>query len=481
MSMDLEPVGQELVDQGAIVVGQMIELEVASPAHGGHCVARPVGDPHGPVVFVRHALPGERVHARLTERTSRIWRADAVEVLTASPDRVDPVWPQAGPGGVGGGELSHVSLPAQRTWKRWVLADCLRRVGGESVAEAVNETLGAAAPQVEAMPSEVEAETSGSARRRARAGIGTRTRVSLEVDPSGQPGMHAFRSDEVVPVTSLPLAVPQIAELGLVGRSPRRAWRYHLSPGARIQAVAPSGGEPVVVITRGRTETVFSASGRPSSRRRVREFVDASGLGLGELGYTVHASGFWQVHRDAPAVLADRVVRAALTGRLRGGRLPDDVGRGTRVLELYSGAGLFTLPLALAGAQVTSLEGSQRAVSDARRNLHEHPSARLLAGRVDARALAELAQGEGSTGEVSRRACYDVVVMDPPRSGAGRATAAAVAGVGAGRIVMVACDPAAGARDLVVLLEAGYRLVDACALDMFPHTHHLEVVMVLER
>ena len=100
-----------------------LTLAVGAPAHGGHCVARPVDDPGGRVIFVRHALPGETVRARLTEMTSRTWRADAVEILQASPDRVESVWPEAGPGGVGGGELAHVALDAQRTWKRWVLAD----------------------------------------------------------------------------------------------------------------------------------------------------------------------------------------------------------------------------------------------------------------------------------------------------------------------------------------------------------------------
>ncbi|OMG15061.1 SAM-dependent methyltransferase, partial [Actinomyces naeslundii] len=114
-----------------------LTLTVGAPAHGGHCVARPVDDPDGRVIFVRHALPGETVRARLTEMTSRTWRADAVEVLQASPDRVESVWPEAGPAGVGGGELAHVALDAQRTWKRWVLADCLRRIGGQEVADAV--------------------------------------------------------------------------------------------------------------------------------------------------------------------------------------------------------------------------------------------------------------------------------------------------------------------------------------------------------
>ncbi|KAA8744123.1 class I SAM-dependent RNA methyltransferase [Actinomyces johnsonii] len=443
-----------------------ITLAVGAPAHGGHCVARPVDDPGGRVIFVRHSLPGETVRARLTEMTSRTWRADAVEILQASPDRVDSVWPEAGPAGVGGGELAHVALDAQRTWKRWVLADCLRRIGGQEVADAVAslpEAASGAAVPVEPMPTDAEAQASTSARRRALAGTATRTRVSLTVTDDGEPGMHAFRSGAVLPLRRLPLAVAAITEIGLLER-PR--WRAHYRPGMRIEAVAPSGGEPVVLLD----DRLLTAQARSTGRRRVQEVVDVSALGLGELTYSVHAEGFWQVHVDAPRVLVERVVRAALGEDL-------DRAAGSRVLELYSGAGLFTLPLAalVGGAgQVLSLEGDEQAVRDARRTLHDHPAARLAAGRVSPRSVRELA---GSfTGDRP-----DVVVLDPPRQGAGREVIEAVAALGAERIVLVACDPAALARDLGTLLHAGYELGSLSALDMFPHTHHFETIAVLDR
>ena len=443
-----------------------IILAVGAPAHGGHCVARPVDDPGGRVIFVRHSLPGETVRARLTEMTSRIWRADAVEILQASPDRVDSVWPEAGPAGVGGGELAHVALDAQRTWKRWVLADCLRRIGGQEVADAVAslpEAASGAAVPVEPTPTDAEAQASTSARRRALAGTATRTRVSLTVTDDGEPGMHAFRSGTVLPLRRLPLAVAAITEIGLLERS---RWRAHYRPGMRIEAVAPSGGEPVVLLD----DRLLTAQARNTGRRRVQEVVDASALGLGELTYSVHAEGFWQVHVDAPRVLVERVVRAALGEDL-------DRAAGSRVLELYSGAGLFTLPLAVlvgGAGQVLSLEGDEQAVRDARRTLHDHPAARLAAGRVSPRSVRELA---GSfTGDRP-----DVVVLDPPRQGAGREVIEAVAALGAERIVLVACDPAALARDLGTLLHAGYELGSLSALDMFPHTHHFETIAVLDR
>ena len=443
-----------------------ITLAVGAPAHGGHCVARPVDDPGGRVIFVRHSLPGETVRARLTEMTSRTWRADAVEILQVSPDRVDSVWPEAGPAGVGGGELAHVALDAQRTWKRWVLADCLRRIGGQEVADAVAslpEAASGAAVPVEPMPTDAEAQASTSARRRALAGTATRTRVSLTVTDDGEPGMHAFRSGTVLPLRRLPLAVAAITEIGLLERS---RWRARYRPGMRIEAVAPSGGEPVVLLD----DRLLTAQARSTGRRRVQEVVDASALGLGELTYSVHAEGFWQVHVDAPRVLVERVVRAALGEDL-------DRAAGSRVLELYSGAGLFTLPLAalVGGAgQVLSLEGDEQAVRDARRTLHDHPAARLAAGRVSPRSVRELA---GSfTGDRP-----DVVVLDPPRQGAGREVIEAVAALGAERIVLVACDPAALARDLGTLLHAGYVLSSLSALDMFSHTHHFETIAVLDK
>ncbi|WP_346266150.1 class I SAM-dependent RNA methyltransferase, partial [Georgenia thermotolerans] len=410
-------------------------VTVGAPAHGGHCVAR-LDD--GRVVFVRHTLPGETVRVRITEQRSKYWRADAVEVLEPSPDRVPSVWPEAGPGGVGGGELAHVALPAQRRWKATVLADTLRRIGGEQVAQDVAAVTGGAGVEVEALPGDDEA-----------GGLGTRTRVDLTVDGEGRAGMHRFRSHEVLALREMPLAHPALLELGLLGEgSPwRRVWR----PGARVEAVAPSVGEPMVLVD-GEAVALRRRSGPP--RRAVRERVESS---VGELTYRVSAAGFWQVHREAPRTLVEAVLAAA--GPLAG----------TRVLELYSGAGLLTLPLARAGGAVVTLEGAEGAVRDARRNLHEHPQVELHAGRVDAVAVRQLGGGA------------DVVVLDPPRVGAGAEVMSAVADLGPETIVHVACDPAALARDLRAAREKGYVVRAVHAYDLFPHTHHFEVVAALGR
>src|SRR3954453_1238373 len=114
------------------MINTVLELEVGPVAHGGHCIARPAD---GPVVFVRHALPGERVRAVVTEVRRGYLRADAVEILVASPDRVTPPCPYAGPGRCGGCDFQHATPAAQRDLKTFVVREQLERLGGLSSGE----------------------------------------------------------------------------------------------------------------------------------------------------------------------------------------------------------------------------------------------------------------------------------------------------------------------------------------------------------
>lgn len=180
----------------------VITVRVGAPAHGGHCIARH----EGRAVFVRHALPGELVEARVTsgEPTARFWTADAVKVLEASDDRVESPWPEAGPGGVGGGELGHVALPAQREWKLAVVKEAFDRFAKVSFDG-----------QVSAAPGDDE-----------RGGLGYRTRVSAVADPEGRAAMTVFGTSERRRLTAMPLAVPAAEEALLAARA---------TPGTRIE------------------------------------------------------------------------------------------------------------------------------------------------------------------------------------------------------------------------------------------------------
>jgi len=176
----------------AYAVGQTVEVTTVDVAQGGWCVARPDGLP---VLFVRHALPGERVLARVTEVTSRFARADAIEVREASPDRVEPPCPNAHPGGCGGCDWQHASLPAQRALKAAVIAQQLRRVAGleldgEITVEALPGDEGSTAEAAEV----AEAATTAEA---GRPGLGWRTRVQFAVDARGDAGLAQLVTEGV--------------------------------------------------------------------------------------------------------------------------------------------------------------------------------------------------------------------------------------------------------------------------------------------
>lgn len=421
------------------MTSDLLELQIGPVAHGGHCVARLGADPDGRggrVVFVRHTLPGERVLARLTDsgEGATFWRADAVEILDASPDRVPSAWPEAGPDGVGGGELAHVALPAQRAWKATVLAEQLTRL-----AHLDRDVV------VEAAPGDDE-----------RGGLGWRTRIELVADARGRAGMRRHRSHDVVALEQMPLATPTITELGLFGRT----WR----PGQVVDVVAPASGDAPVVLVDGEPFDLRKGrvDPRTNARSSVREHVHAGGR---DYTYRVAAEGFWQVHREAPGVLTSAVLGAV-----------GDVD-GATVLDLYAGAGLFTVPLADAvgpAGEVVAVEGDARAVRDARRGVHDRTNVELHQADVG-RVLV----GRDDPGSDVVHA--DVVVLDPPRAGAGRAVMASIGALRPDRVVYVACDPAALARDIAYLAAAGYSLGGLRAFDLFPMTHHVEAVAVLVR
>lgn len=398
---------------------ELVELTAGPAVHGGHCLARL----DGRVVFLRHAIPSERVLARLTETRKRgHWRAEAVQVLEASPDRVPTIWPDAGPGGVGGGELGHVSLPGQLDWKRSVIDDALARIAHLGTEHPARAQLSVQHP-----PGEVE-----------RGGLGYRTRIDLIADGAGRLGMYGYRSHEVLPVAQMPLAAPGIDVPALLARR----WRA----GQRVEAVAPSLGAPLVLV-----------DGQPphGDRRVVTERVSLPGVG--EWTYRVDAAGFWQVHSHAPSVLVAAVLAAA------------QVQPGHTVLDLYSGAGLLTLPLADAtgptGA-VHAVEADAGAARKARRN-----------ARAREQVVLHHSPAEGALDLLPRA---DVVVLDPPRTGAGREVMTHLTGSAPERIVYVACDPAALARDIGYARAAGYEVTALRGYDLFPHTHHVECVAVLE-
>ncbi|OIJ28779.1 class I SAM-dependent RNA methyltransferase [Nocardioides luteus] len=185
--------------KGESYVGRRFEVEVGPVAHGGHFVARvPLEDGASRVVFVRHALPGERVVVEITEGTAgdRFWRGDAVSVLSAAAERVVPPCPYAGPGLCGGCDFQHVSLSAQRELKATVLREQLVRLGGLSAEDPLVADL-----VVEAVPGD-------------EAGLRWRTRQRYATAQGGGRGMRRYRSHDVIPVDDCLIASSDAREPG---------------------------------------------------------------------------------------------------------------------------------------------------------------------------------------------------------------------------------------------------------------------------
>ncbi|MEK6309631.1 MAG: TRAM domain-containing protein [Curtobacterium sp.] len=413
-------------------VGTLLELDVTGIAHGGISVARH----EGRVVFVSDAIPGERVTARVTEdRKKSFWRADTVSVEQPSEHRVDHVWPEAAldrdpAARAGGAEFGHIALAHQRTLKHDVLVDAFARFARTDLAEVLGHDV-----VVEAVPGDDEAN-----------GTGWRTRVRLHVDADGTPGPFAARSHTVVPVSSLPLVTAAVQESAPLGRGSM--------PGASVvDVLAPSGSGVARLVIDEQKPTV------------VTEVV-------GERTFQVDDNGFWQVHRQAPAVLTAAVQDLVDRDRL------DPEGHH---LDLYGGVGLLGAAIGdLVGprAKLTSVEGSERATEHAQENLAEWIGARAETGRVD-RWLARTAAGASQPERARLRA--GTVVLDPPRSGAGREVAVQIAALQPAQVVYVACDPVALARDVATFADLGYRLEALRAFDLFPHSHHVEAVALLQR
>jgi tRNA/tmRNA/rRNA uracil-C5-methylase (TrmA/RlmC/RlmD family) len=415
--------GSDAATGADLEIGDELELDIGSVAHGGVCVAR-VGGVGGRVVFVRYALPGERALVRITEaKPGSFCRGEAVSIVRPDPRRVPAPCAHFGPGGCGGCDWQHAAPELQRELKATVVAEQLLRLAGLDVPVVVEPLPGG--------------------------GFGWRTRVRWGIDRSAGPdgydavlGPRRYRSNEVVAITK---AAPcLIADEALSTAAAAR--------------VPPADADEVVLVRRPgrRPLAAFLPDGYAVGRERTPGAeVTESAWGR---EFRVTAAGFWQAHRHAAEVFCDAVADVLRELPLSGGSAWD----------LYGGVGLFAAVLAEAvgpDGSVISVESDRVASSLASANLADLPQVHAVAARVD-RFLRDAAES------------VDAVLLDPPRSGAGRAVCRAIAARHPRIVVYVACDPAALARDAAALGDAGYRLGALRAFDAFPQTHHVECVAV---
>jgi tRNA/tmRNA/rRNA uracil-C5-methylase (TrmA/RlmC/RlmD family) len=393
-------------------LGTELELEVTGVAHGGISVARH----DGRVVFVSDAIPGETVIARVTEDTKKsFWRADTLNVVKPSDHRQPHIWSAA----------SIERDPADRAGGAefgHIHIDHQRELKRQVLVDSLKRMAGVESDvTVEALPGNAD-------------GTGWRTRVRLQVAEDGRLGPYAVRSHRVIEVTDLPLATAAVEEAAPLDQ------RF---PGeAHIDVIEPSTGGARLIVGRQKPMVI---------RERV-----------GDREFRVDDGGFWQVHRAAAETLTT-AVQASIDDALFDPRAKN--------LDLYGGVGLLAAAVGDrfgSTTKITSVESDARATEHAGENLVDWIGANAVTARVERWIAALAASGESLKGAT--------VILDPPRSGAGREVVDALATLAPAQLVYVACDPVPLARDIGLFRERGYELERLRAFDLFPNTHHVEAV-----
>ena len=438
--------------------GDELELVIESLAHGGAGVARA----DGYVVFVRGAVPGDRVRARMTKSKRSFGEADSVELLEPSPERVEPAVPHPG--------APWQVLPYERQLeeKERQVADALVRLGGFED------------PPVERIVPAVE-----------RLRYRNKVEYSFGEDESGELvlGFHCpGRWDLIDDVSDDVLASERVDELreavkawcrtegvsaydrrdhtgllrNLVVREGRRTGalqaRLVTSPGAlRTAELAEAVPAASVLWTRAAGVAETTREGQ-TEVLRGEEAIEEE---LAGLRLRISPDAFFQTNTEmAERLYSSAVELAGLSGR-------------ERVLDLYCGIGTIAIVLALDAREVFGVEIVERAVADAIDNarLNGVDNASFFAGDVRT-AMRPLLERSGRP---------DVVVVDPPRAGLSQKVVRRVLEAEARRIVYVSCNPTTLAPNARQMVDAGYRLATVRPVDMFPQTPHIESVALLER
>lgn len=449
----------------------IIEVELTDLAYGGDAVGRH----EGRAVFVAGALPGERVRARLTRERSNYARATLVEVLRASPDRMEPRYPELGESG--GFQWQHIAYPAQLQWKTRITRQLLTRIG-HFADPSVAPTLG--------MPPDADPWR-------------YRTVAQFAIGADGAIGFRRMGSHDVLDMPECPLVHPALDALYRGVREWMRAqWgaaagdyveRFTLraavgAPGSLRDAYAPIADPAGLLAIETRPGGAFDAAGGPQEigtalLAAVPGLVGVVILGLpGGRGrvvigedcvyeqvldrtFRISAGSFFQVNAAQTPVLVEQAL-AALRPR------PTDW-----VLDGYSGVGLFSLFLADHATHVHAIESQPSAVADARASatLNDITNVTVTEGVL-----------ERTLGVARRqRQRVDIALVDPPRSGCHPRALNEIKLLAPRTLVYISCDPSTLARDLHLFCSDSYRLVSVQPVDMFPFTAHIECVALCER
>jgi 23S rRNA (uracil1939-C5)-methyltransferase len=430
-----------------------------------------VGRSDGMVVYVLGPVPGERARVRIETVKAKYAVGELVELLSHSPDRVEPFCGVFG--ACGGCQVQHLAYPAQLRWKRGIVENALRRLGGIEDAP-VAMPIGMANPRNY---------------RNKMALVVTSTAAADGDAPAVQFGFYAARTHDIVPIETCPIVMPQldtaIAGFWDAARDPETRPAF---TGAK-HVVARAGlasGESVVSLTSDRASSQLPALGaklaaklpgvvgignsfEPPSENAVMGRKNVTVFGSSEMQEAIDGVRF----RVSPASFFQ--VNSEMVGKIFD-YLAKQVPNVDRIVDLYCGAGTFALFFAKHGARVVGIEENPHAVREANANA-------LLNG-VDAKTAFMNGRVEAvlrTKPGASALAAADVVFLDPPRKGSDEATIGAIVRARVPHVWYLSCNPATLARDLAQLVAGGYRLGAVQPFDMFPQTGHIEALASLHR
>ena len=416
-------------------------------------------------VFCWGPLPQERALVRITTLKARYAVATQVRLLSGSPHRVVPFC--AAFGTCGGCQVQHMSYPAQLSWKREVVHNALRRIGGLQGVDVRN-----------VLPSP-----------RSRR---YRNKVALVVGGGGEqspPGLGFFRqrTHELVEIESCPILVPELDEI--VGRLHSLRLEERLGALYRVARhfvarASAALGESVLSITtdrespevaraaphllerlprvRGIANSFDPASANAVMGREQRTLAGTTTIEetIAGVRYRVSPESFFQVN---PGIVAK------IFALMRGG-----LAQPRKIVDLYCGAGTFSLYFAAAGSSVLGIEENPAAVREAEANAELNG----LQDRVEFEA-ARVEEAVDRPEIAARLREAEILFLDPPRKGSDEATLGAVVRARVPNIWYLSCDPATLARDLKFLTSNGYSVGIVQPFDMFPQTGHVETLVTL--
>lgn len=384
--------------------GDVLTLNIEKVAHGGFCVARH----EGIVIFVRHALPNEKVEAQLISLApgKKSWFAQTLKVINASKFRRNSPCLYFKSDGCGGCDWMHTSASYQRQLKLEVLIELLERLGKITHAREICRM------------NDVDPEEKN-----------WRTKIRVIANDKGELGFRKYRSSEIQVIDKCLIAAEEINKsLNEVGKK---------ISGSEIELI--KNNEEVIVL------------GKNSKNIKINRTVNDD-------NYEASGSGFWQIHPKSLDVLSELIEKDIKKMSVES------------FLDLYSGVGVFSSVILkiFPNASGFVIESDKEAAESAKKNLSQFKKVKILKQKVENWIF-------------TTREKFDLIVLDPPRSGAGVKVMQSICKKAKQKIIYIACDPASLARDTAVAKENGWVLEKVEVYDFFPMTHHFESVAVFTR